>query len=571
MKWEFYKVFLTVFFVFLLAQISFGQALNYYFGNIHAHTAYSDGNVENYPAYNCPAEDFAYAKKSLHFDFLGISEHNHLGAGMSLPRYANGLTEATLSNVDSSFVALYGMEWGTISQGGHVIIYGYDQLIGWETANYDVFNGKSNYDSLFTKIARYPGGNAFAYFAHPDATDYDSLFKKPLNLTSDSAIVGTAIYSGPAFSTDTTYSNPSTFSYEVRYKEALSLGYHLGAGLDHDNHYTTFGRTAQSRMVILAPSLTKNNVISAIKNMRMYASQDWNAKVNFTINGQVLGSIYTGIGTPTLSVSVADDDGESVSFIDVYSGVPGSGVLATKLTTATNSTTLTFTHNIANLSSYYYYLVITQPDGNKIITSPIWYTRNDAVVLPVSLTSFVAEQNAQQVSLKWKTVSETNNAYFVLESSLNGFDFDSIGNIKGAGTSAEQLHYNFIDSITPNKLKSGIIYYRLKQVDYNKNINYSTIIKVNYKYTGLFTNIVVFPVPTSAGVNLSFYAKEDTQMRLVLYNMTGGVIYDKVITALTGENKIYLDLSSETTETFFLKGFDENSSSLFSKTIICNH
>jgi PKD repeat protein len=91
-----------------------------------------------------------------------------------------------------------------------------------------------------------------------------------------------------------------------------------------------------------------------------------------------MGSVFTHTGTPTISVTVTDPDGELTSSIKLYYGVPGSGTAATVLTSNTSSNTLTYTHSIANLAQYYYYLEITQTDGNKIWTSPIWYKRNDA-------------------------------------------------------------------------------------------------------------------------------------------------------------------------------------------------
>ena len=75
-------------------------------GNIHAHSSYSDGNQDRLAV--TPLQDFQYAAASLHSDFLGIFEHNHAQAGMSLPNYARGLPQARQATT-ASFVALYGM------------------------------------------------------------------------------------------------------------------------------------------------------------------------------------------------------------------------------------------------------------------------------------------------------------------------------------------------------------------------------------------------------------------------------------------------------------------------------
>jgi len=354
------------------------QSYNYYYGNIHAHTGYSDGNKDSATSLmSTPLQDFNYAKQSNHIDFYGISEHNHLQAGLKSPGdYHQGIIDANTVNVDGQFVAIYGMEWGVISNGGHVIIYGIDSLIGWDTNDYDIYNAEYDYTSLWKKVIARPG--AFAYLAHPQTTDYDSIFLKPLSIDADSAIVGMCARSGPAFSTADTYTDVSSSSYIARYKQALALGYHVGLGLDHDTHNSVFGRQTAGRLVVLASSLTRANVLDAIRSMRMYSSDDWNAKVDFTISSQPMGSIIEQANSPVISVTVNDPDaGETTSSIKVYGGVPGSGVGATLITSNTNSNTLTYTATIANNSTYYYYLQITQADTDVIWTSPIWYKRND--------------------------------------------------------------------------------------------------------------------------------------------------------------------------------------------------
>ncbi len=103
------------------------QTYHYYFGNIHAHSSYPDGTKDGaHTGVLKPADCSKYAKSARHFDFIGISEHNHLQARMHLASYAKGLAEATTAHQDGRFVCLYGMEYGVIKNGGHVIIYGFD-------------------------------------------------------------------------------------------------------------------------------------------------------------------------------------------------------------------------------------------------------------------------------------------------------------------------------------------------------------------------------------------------------------------------------------------------------------
>lgn len=389
MKKNILKQFLITAIALVLTGICKAQTYNYYFGNIHAHSSYSDGNKDsNTSLMTTPLQDFNYAKASQHIDFYGISDHNHLEAGMKSPAYYHqGIADADSATIDGTFVALYGMEWGVISSGGHVIIYGYDSLIGWEANNYDVYVAKTNYASLWQKLNAKQG--AFGYLAHPDVGDFGNILANAVNLNADNAIVGVAARSGPAFSTNTSYSNPATSNNITDYNNALKQGYHLGVGLDHDTHNSVFGRQTAGRLVVLATTLTRTSILEAFRKMRFYSSDDWNTEVHFTIDNQQMGSIITQIGSPTIAVSITDPDiSETVASINVYYGVPGSGISPAILNTATNSSTLSYTHTIANNTSYYYYLKIVQADGNTIWTSPIWYTRNDSITNNAPTTNF---------------------------------------------------------------------------------------------------------------------------------------------------------------------------------------
>lgn len=359
--------------------ILFSQNLNYYFGNLHSHTAYSDGNKDaTTSGCNNPTCSFAYAKASQHFNFLGISEHNHSTAGLQIANFHQGYNEALAANQENVFLCLWGMEWGvTTNSTGHVVVYGFgNQLLGWEAGNFDVYVAKSDYDALFKKVKNNP--NAFCYLAHPGYNDFGYLTSNPYNATYDSAIVAVPFRSGYAFSTNTSYSDYPSGDYLMYYRIMLSKGYKIGAGYDHDNHYTTFGRNNAGRLVILAPSLTTNDFFYAMKNMHFYGSDDWNAKIDFKINGtEIMGNIVTASVNPTISVIHNDDDGETADSIKIWAGVSGSGIMSSVIFSAKNTNVLTFVDtNLTNNIQKYYFVEIIQQDGQRIVTSPIWYTKD---------------------------------------------------------------------------------------------------------------------------------------------------------------------------------------------------
>lgn len=360
---------------------------NHYFGNIHAHSDYSDGNKDLLDSINTPAECYNYAKESLNFNFLGISEHNHSEAkgrsGTHNPDdvtitptlFRQGLDDAISTTVDGGFVALYGLEYGIMNTGGHVLIYGIDSLINWEPGNNEIFNEQENYTSLFNNIA---ASNGFAYLAHPEKGDYNDLKNQPYNEIFDKAIIGVALRSGPAFEDGSTYSRKPSKSYESRYFEYLGKGYHLAPGADHDNHYTNFGRTTQTRLVVLADSLTKNGIFNAFMNRRFYASDDWNAKVEFTcMDVHPMGSIIKDTINPKFEFSISDDATDAINKVFIYKGVAGKNKNPKRIKTINGliGFTVDFEQD-GNEGECYYFLKIFQEDGDVIWTAPIWYTKN---------------------------------------------------------------------------------------------------------------------------------------------------------------------------------------------------
>ena len=350
---------------------SLAQSYNYYYGNIHAHSSFSDGCKDDADTHvSSPADCYKFAKQSEHLDFFGLSEHNHSQAGMKLANYAKGIADANKENEDGKFVCLYGMEFGVIKNGGHVLVYGPDKLLGWEQGNYDVFVGKNDYSSLFSTVAG--GAKSFATLAHPDNSDYGNLLSLPYSLKADQAVTGVALSSGPAFSKSQSYTDKSKIKYYSYYKKLLSMGYIVGPTMDHDNHYTTFGRMSPTRTVLLAGKLTRDSIIEAYRSNRFYASEDWNVKVNFTANGKPLGSYLKNTASLQLNVVVNDDDAnDEVKKIRIFYGKPGTGIVG-QLLAEGQGAHLEKSFTVAAGEAYYYYVDIEQMDGDRIVTSPIW-------------------------------------------------------------------------------------------------------------------------------------------------------------------------------------------------------
>ncbi len=133
---------------------------------------------------------------------------------------------------------------------------------------------------------------------------------------------------------------------------------------------------------------------------------------------------------------------------------------------------------------------------------------------PVQLMNFsVAKKNAQ-VLLNWQTATELNNNYFEIQRSSNSKTFTAIGRLNGNGNSTEILNYNFDD----NNPLEGISYYRLKQVDYNGNYNYSQALPVS------FTSVAVSIYPNPATDDILIKCQEEL-LGITLQDVTGRTVF----------------------------------------------
>jgi hypothetical protein len=119
----------------------------------------------------------------------------------------------------------------------------------------------------------------------------------------------------------------------------------------------------------------------------------------------------------------------------------------------------------------------------------VWSTST----LPIELLEFTAAPDGKNVITQWVTATETNNDYFLVERSIDGAVFETVGRVDGAGNSTQLLTYTFVDE----NAVAGTSYYRLRQVDFNGSFSLSPIVAVNLIPE---TTASVYPNPSADGV-----------------------------------------------------------------------
>lgn len=183
-----------------------------------------------------------------------------------------------------------------------------------------------------------------------------------------------------------------------------------------------------------------------------------------------------------------------------------------------------------------YHIKITNSAGcigeaDKLIDG---VTSGCGTVLPVSLLDFTAQKAKDFVALKWSTASELNSDYFAVERSINGFNWQTIGNVKAHGTTSTRQDYKFTDE-APN---TGINYYRLRQVDADGKFAYSEVRTVD------FTNkwvVHMYPNPATDYLVLEINSEKDEKGSISIQTSLGSTIFIKEQMLSKGKNVIRLN------------------------------
>ncbi len=184
-------------------------------------------------------------------------------------------------------------------------------------------------------------------------------------------------------------------------------------------------------------------------------------------------------------------------------------------------------------------------------------------IQPVDLVDFSGKTEGDDIKLHWQTASEVNNEKFEIEESLDGNEFQKIGEVKGFGTTSIPKTYGF-STPKPNRYQS---FYRLKQVDFDGQFEYSPII--NLVLQNQITSLEAFyPNPNKSGVvNITYNAIEDGKLGVEVYDLSGGLVYQQTQTVIKGNNKLSLNFAALRSGMYIVK-FGHGRHNIIQKLII---
>jgi hypothetical protein len=288
---------------------------------------------------------------------------------------------------------------------------------------------------------------------------------------------------------ENSYINGPLF-YEMAFTGTRTLNFPIGKDIDWRpielelNHSDATSYTYKAEVINESPSAREWDLPATSTNIsttrywsiKRYESSDLSTHVSSAgLNGNQTITLYygenDGVTDPDF-LSICKTNGES--WIDI--GGIGATISEGKITS---------TSAISEFTGFSDFTLANTDGGSN--------------PLPIELSSFTAKNYNEGVLFEWTTQSETNNDFFTIEYSKNGIDFFPITNINGNGTTPITNNYEYFDASLSD---FGLIYFRLKQTDYDGEFSYSNIISLYVENE--IVDITIYPNPTSEYVILKY-------------------------------------------------------------------
>ena len=392
----------------------------FYFGQLHSHTAeYSDGagTIEDAYSYvmNIPESD--------NIQFVALTDHsNYFDDKNNLGDFENVESGITASNGHSKwynytttidefntrqnkviFIGGYEMTWS--GQYGHMNTFNSVGIVSRQNSVYTVHGG-AGLVAYYDLIKQYP--DTIHQFNHPGTTfgNFDNFGY--YDVAADRVITMVEVGNGEGAVGGSAYWP----SYE-QYTLALDMGWHVAPTNNQDNHKGKWGNANTARDVIITDDFSEEGIYEAMRNMTMYATEDKNLQVYYTLNDRIMGTIIpedeeNPISAVNIYVSVNDPDGEGVGRVSV---IVNGGITA-YYEDFTGSSAIVET-TIPNDYSYYF-IRVEQTDGDIAVTAPVWVGDVSKVGISEVTTETVIPVKGEEMTLK-STLYDYEADDFVIE------------------------------------------------------------------------------------------------------------------------------------------------------------
>lgn len=447
-----------------------------YFGQLHSHTNLSDGS-------GTIDEAYAHAQGVDDIDFLAVTDHSNafdndtsatITDGSMSTKWNTG-REAADKYTKEDFIGIYGFEMTWSNGLGHINTYNTN---GFQTRNGAEYKTKNALENYYKTLKSVP--ESISEFNHPGTTFGDFNDFANYDPEIDNLITLVEVGNGEGLIPKTNYFQ----SYEY-YTRALDKGWHVAPTNNQDNHNGRWGDANHNRSVILADSLSRENIYDAIRNRRVYATEDQNLRINYTLNDEVMGTICnTKPNKVNIKVNAEDPDGENIGRVKVI--VNGGKELAVKdLKSSKGEVTFDLSADYS-----YYYIRIEQEDGNIAVTAPVWIGEVDKA--GISKTTIDNNLPVKGDKINITTELYDNEEYNMdvqsIKYSIDGKVINEASNL-GTVESYETKNYSF--EYTPEMSGSYNVDIELKATLNGVEKVYKDVLKLSVSDPAVVTNVLI--------------------------------------------------------------------------------
>lgn len=352
-----------------------------YFGQLHSHTQYSDGagSLESALAYVKALPDNA------NVDFVAFTDHSNYFDSKNNPNVEAALYDtslvkdsdpshswATYKNTVAAFnaanagkmVAIAGFEMTWSGGPGHINTFNTPGIVSRNNTTLNNKTKDAGLQAYYKLLSQKEGANSISQFNHPGTT-----FGNFIDFGYWDAVVDTRMYMVEVGNGEGQIGAGGYYPSYEQYIMALDKGWHVAPTNNQDNHKGKWGNANDARDVILTDDFSESGIYEALRARRMYATEDKNLDLDYTVNGNMMGSIIDVPEKLNFEISFNDPDRtDSIAKVEL---VVNSGKVAYTWDSAADLAKGSVSVELAPEYTYYF-VRVTEGDGDLAVTAPVW-------------------------------------------------------------------------------------------------------------------------------------------------------------------------------------------------------
>ena len=427
-----------------------------YFGQLHSHTQYSDGSgtlesalkyVADLPA-SANVDFVAFTDHSNYFDKTGEANPEEAlydmskATAYSQDRWASYKDAVAVFNTEKagSMVAIAGFEMTWSGGPGHINTFNTPGIVSRNNKTLNNKTDDAGMKAYYALLSKPEGASSISQFNHPGTT-----FGTFKDFAYWDAVIDSRMYLVEVGNGEGQIGAGGYYPSYSEYIKALDKGWHLAPTNNQDNHKGRWGNANDARDVILTDDFSEQGIYQAMRDMRIYATEDKNLEIGYTVNGMPLGSIITEV-PEKLTFDISFYDPDSTDSIKKVELVVNSGKVAYKWDNAAELANGSVSVELAPEYSYYF-VRITQGDGDIAVTAPVWVGESLKLGISSAVCGTATPVTDEELTIT-TTLFNSENADAAIQSvtyTVNGKELEGTKGgattVPASGTSAVTFRY----------------------------------------------------------------------------------------------------------------------------------